>query len=463
MSLRPSILLLALLAAPALAAAESAVPELPAITPGPPVTLVEALRSAAARNAGLQALRVEIDKAQAGLAVARALLWPRAQAGLQYSRADHSDQMDLAFPGTPGTAIVIRRQDELSGSLGVSLPLLAPQAWNAVATARHGERLAELSVEGVRRELLLGVAQAFYAAQTSRSLVGMYAEQVRAAAQQLEVARARSDSGAGLRLDVIRAETDLAQTRQSHRDALLALDTARDALAVLAGRSELLLPAGGLELPVPPLDEAGLLARARGERIDLEAKAEGVELADQRLTGSLSALLPTVSAAWQASYQLTEPAGMGSTDRSRWTGLLTLNVPLFDKVSLANIRSSRAALTQARLQEEDARVQADKQVRQALRSYRTAAAQVGLAEGRVRLAREGLQLAQAAFSAGAGSSLEVSEARRALVSAEVGLATAGLQARGSLAALQQSTGADLLGLLEAEGTAGALVPLPVPG
>lgn len=428
------VLLIGLLALPA----SSGAVELPPISDGPSMSLPEALTATDRRNTQLQALRLEVDRAQAQLSTAWARILPQASAQMQYARADHADAVEVS-----GASIVIRRQNDVAGDLTLSMNLVDLQAWSNVGVAAQSEKMTGLSVEEARRQLLLATSQAYYMVEVSRSLVGMYAEQVRAAEEQLDVAKKKVNAGTGLRLDEIRAENDLAQAQQEYTDALLSLDTSRDALATLTGTEGLPLPQASPELPEPVGAETSLVRSAESRRLDLAVKAASIDLADRQLNSAWSGLLPTAGVAWQGSYQFTEPGAMGDTDRSRWTAVFTLNAPLFNWADYGQIESSKVALKQARVEEQDAKREAAKEIRQLRRKYLSAKSQVTIAERQVALAREGIELARTAFKAGSASSLEVTEARRSLVSAEVGQATARLQSKVSLAALHHALGGDL--------------------
>jgi hypothetical protein len=68
---------------------------LPKITPGPSMTLAEALDRAAKRNLSLEAAQLEIDKARAQLKQAWGLVLPVIQGESQFQHMDHQDTLDL--------------------------------------------------------------------------------------------------------------------------------------------------------------------------------------------------------------------------------------------------------------------------------------------------------------------------------------------------------------------------------
>lgn len=433
-----------------------------ALTPasGPEVTLSEAIDAADARNLTLQAARLEMDRADARLAQAWALVIPMATAGLSVVHADHADIVDfgaslseslgpileaagITLPPTESDPTVIRRQDTISGTLTAAVSLVNVQNWYTISAARKGRDVARLSVESARQQLLTGVAQAYYLALMSRSLVDMQATQVRAAAHHLDFASKRFASGAGLRIDVVRAQTNLAEARQQLLNARLSLESARDALGVLTGMGGLPMPIDTADLPLPDGDDDTLVKWAIDHRQDLAASRASVVLADRQYGTSWSGFLPTFDMAWQGTYQFTEPSSLSSTDRARWNLMFNLNVPIFQYFTIGNLREAKASARIARLKLDDQRRSAGQEVRQARRDHEAALASATLAEQQAGLAREAMDLAQTAYEAGAGSSLEVTDARRTLTAAEVNRMTRLLQVQVSRLVLHRALGTDV--------------------
>jgi outer membrane protein TolC len=302
-------------------------------------------------------------------------------------------------------------------------------------------------VEQARQSLLEGVARAWFAARTTGALVEMQEERVASAQRHLDVAEKRAAAGVGLRIDVVRTRTDLAQARQDLLSSTLAFESARDALGVLTGLGGLPVPgeAPPLELPQASPDEIIKLALDRRE--DVRVARARVELAQASLGLARTGFLPSVSLAWQGSYTFTELGGLGSDDRSRWTTVASLNVPIFSWSQIGSLDEKRAALRQAEIELEALLQQAGQTVRQALRDQRTATSAVSLAQERAELAREAVSLTEAAFAQGAGSSLEVSDAEASRLSAEVNRLTSELQAQVGTLVLLRALGADLLSVV----------------
>ncbi len=431
---------------------------------GAPLTLHGALNAADERNLTLEGVRFELDRSDAQLSRAVGLVLPVASAGATYRRADHEDTVDMtsaltatleeSLEGLPfeldtsseSEPMVVSRRDDLSGSLTVAMSVIDVEAWTSIRAAKVGTELTGASVEDTRQELLLGVAQAWYAARMTGTLVELAEAQVTSAEHHLEVALARVEAGTGLRIDQVRAEADLAQARQDLLDATLAWETSRDTLGVITGLGGLPIPTAAPVLAAPVGTDDELVELALPRRTDLVRAGAGVDVARAQIHATRARFAPSVDLAFQASYQFTEPGDMGSTDPSRWYLVASLDIPIYDHFRYVELRERKAGLRQAEVQLEDARWQAAAEVRGARRDRDTAVAAVDIAGQQAELAAEALQLTLDAYEAGAGSSLEVTDARRNTATAEVNVATTRLEADLALLSLLRATGQDMLGV-----------------
>jgi outer membrane protein TolC len=403
----------------------------------------------------LAAARIEIEKADAQLLQAWGLVLPTSQATMQFMHRDHEDTVNFS-EGMPesmsdmmgDSEMVVMPQQDLKGSIQVGMPIINAQNWYTIRAAKKGIEVARMSIEQVRQQVLLGVAQAYYVALQVKSLIDMYETQVTSSKHHLKVARARFDAGTGLRIDVIRAETDVDQAHQQLLSAHLAFDNARDAIGVLTGVSELPMPVEAKPIEIPPGTDEELSHKAVNDRPDIKAKKTTIELMETQLDGAWMQFVPTLQAGWQLDYQFTKPGDLGSNDRSRWAAVLTLTVPLYNHFRYGDLDHKRASLRQALLQKEEAELNATKEVRKARRDYLTALSSVTIAERQERLAKEALALTEASYNAGTGSSLDVTDARRRVSEAAINLATKRLDVQTTLLALLNAIGEDILELFK---------------
>ncbi|MBW2701307.1 MAG: TolC family protein [Deltaproteobacteria bacterium] len=412
------------------------------------LTLAEAMSLAEQRNLSLQAATEDLAKAEASYKKAWSSLLPVASVGLGYTIWDHAATTQMADPSSPDgfRDITIKNQQDLSGDISVSAPLIQPQAWWGVRLGDLGRGQAELSLKNSRQAILLAVAQTFYLALASKRLMDIQSEQIDRAKRHLTVADLRHRSGTGKRLDVIRASTELLDAEDQAQAASTAYDKARDALGSLLGSRDgktLPIPVEALPLKKPSWDKAEWESKALSQREDLLLGRLAVRLADEQLTQVWLGFLPSLNANWQLSYQFTEPSSFGSVDRSRWFIGLSLNLPLYDHTRYADLDQSRATLRQARIRLDDAEREALLQLRQAQRSHAQTVAQRKVAEEKVALTREALELVESAYINGTGSSLEVTDARRNWRTSEIGLASKVLENQLKLLEWLRLAGEDL--------------------
>jgi outer membrane protein TolC len=445
------------------AAGHTPLPETPLIsdekfTPGEPITLAEALDAAAKRNLDLAEATLEIDKARAGLKKSWGLVLPVIQGKFDYTHMDHEDTVNLASsiaplltamgitlpPGTSlGDPLLLNPQEKFLGALQVQVPLVNAEGWLTVQAAKKGVTVAQLSIETVRRQILLGTAQAYYFALSSKDLIDLYLTQIETAKEQRRVAEARFNAGRGMRIDVIRAETDIEKASQSLIAAELAFDNSRDVLAGLIGAKGLPMPLETPSLKIPSGSDADLEKRAMSSRADLKVDAAKIDLAKKQLDTVWMKFLPSLNLSFQGSYQFTDLPDMGSSDHSRWALMLGLAIPIYNHFRYGDLDEKRAIIKQAEIGLTNGEDKAGREVRKARRDYAAALSSVVTAEKQVALAEEALKLTEAAYLAGSGDSLAVTDARQTYIAAGFNHTTLKLKSQLALLTLLDAVGAEI--------------------
>lgn len=400
-------------------------------TPGPLVTLEEAFELARARHPSLRGVREELEKADAMLAQAWGALLPRISAQIMYTLNDEPTEVDFsAMSPIPidSDPIVIRQQHIVQASLSVQAPLFNMPILSAIDTARLGRSMAGLAEEEGARQLLLGVATAFYGSLSANELVAVQADAFAKARGRMRAAQARLDAGAGILIDVARAELELETARLAHEAALLGFDNARQALAGLLVMDELPLPAVPEADPAAPATAEELVERAAADRADVELKRLQIALAEQNLESAWAAFYPSLAVAWQLQSELTEPAGFGGR-RNAWALVFVLSIPIYDQSRYGLLDQRRAEIRQAETNLEASLLAIDTEVHSAFRSYESSLTTIDTAARQVELATEALRLAEAGFQAGAATSLDVDDAQQRVNQARTNLAVQRYQSR----------------------------------
>jgi outer membrane protein TolC len=323
---------------------------------------------------------------------------------------------------------VIRQQHIVTAQLSIQAPLFNMPILSAIDSAQIGQRMAGLGEEEAARQLLLGVATAYYGSLSARELVNVQADAFEKAKKRLKAAQARLDAGAGIRIDVARAELEVESARLAHEAAVLGFDNARQALAGLLVMDELPMPTEPEADPEPPESAEELIERADDERSDIELKELSVEMAEQNLWTAWTAFFPSLGVAWQLQSELTEPAGFGGR-RNAWALVFVLSIPIYDQSRYGLLDQRRAEILQAEENLDVALLSIDTEIRAAYRAWESSLRTIDTAERQVALAEEALRLAEAGYMAGAATSLDVDDAQQRVNQARINLAVQRYQSR----------------------------------
>lgn len=376
------------------------------------VSLEAALRRALTRNPSVTTTLADLRRAEALVEQARAASLPSLTANGTYTRLD----ADRVLNGN-----VILGANQLSANLNLTVPIFAPQRWNAWTLASDNVEAVHANSEDVRRRVGLSAARAYLTVIAQRRVVEANERARDVSRAHYDFARARREGGVGNRLDEVRAAQELAGNDARLFSSLASLGQAREALGVLLGSEGPVEPADeGVAFATPPLADAlgGLASR----RPDLHALELRVRLSERAVRRNWAEFSPTLVGQFVPFYQnpptLTQP-------ETGWQALLTLSIPLYDGGYRYGVIHEREALrTNARAGYEGAMRQARSDVRSATESLRRSGEALGSAREAARLAEEARLLADEAYRAGATTNLEVVDAERRARDADTAAAVA---------------------------------------
>lgn len=409
------------------------------------LSLEEAQRISLERNPSIQAMALEIQRAEGLMQQAWASILPNLGVGIQYNLADEPTVVSFDTGASelfgPAQELVVQQQHVAQLTVNVRQPIFNGQSIPAIRLAHLSRDLSRLTVEQVRRQMTLTVAQAFYATLSLRRTIDLLDRNLILAEENVQAARARLEAQAGLAIDVARSELQVETTRSTRVRTLLGFENARDSVAMLLGipPSELppLIEPQPVAAEVSSLDD--LVDRALADRIDLRVAHGQARAAELNLDSVWMSFAPSLNLNWQLSYTLSEISDFGGR-RSMWNLVLVANFPLFDGgTRYGQLRDRRAQIEQAQLNIEALEQSAATQVRQAFRAWRTTLTTLEISGRQHQLAIEAHRLARAAYEAGAASNLEVVDAQRSLIAAEVDREIQRLNVQLSLIELMAST------------------------
>jgi outer membrane protein TolC len=285
---------------------------------------------------------------------------------------------------------------------------------------------AEQDAEQVTQDVLATVAAQYLALQEAQAGVTI-AEEALAASRELgRVARDREAQGAGLKVDLLRAEARaaadevrLAQAQNALRDASLAL-----AVTLKLDPTVTLFPMDTTvreqTLVDPALPLAALLEQAAASRADLAAENRRVAAAESRHRATWAgAVGPRVYGTFEESAIGRSLGNLG--DRQIYGGFVGFRL---SPASIGQVQAARARLDQTRLQAERLAQRIGAEVIGAREEVLTARERIDAAARGLEAAEAALDLSQVRFKGGVGIGIEVLDAQAALAESRTNLVAA---------------------------------------
>ena len=335
----------------------------------------------------------------------------RAKASQQAVNSRLSASVRSGYTRSGSTKGVNSGSNDGDWSTGVTLSQLVydwGKTGTAVKSAKLTTQAAEKTAARTRETVIAGVRDAYYALNKAVRDVEVQQEQVHNYGQRLEWAKTYYSVGTKAKIEVTKAETDLANARLALIKAESAAEQAKAQLASAIGDPALIIDRvkDELEFADWSIEVEEALKRAQANRPDLAAEELLVKKAEMDLKSAKLTNAPSVSAS--AGYNF---GGTGYYDDDQWTTGLTLLVPVGDG------GETKARTAQAKADLKVASANRDKllqdvvlDVRTAWQSLRESAASITAARAAEKQARENLDLALGRYRAGVGDSLEVSDA-----------------------------------------------------
>ena len=382
----------------------------------------QAIDDALARNPSLAAARARVEQARAQVVIAGAL-------------ADPTLAFDVAGQSS---AFNPRSANGSDQSAGVTLPFPGKRGLRrTVATADL--RAAEFNLTQMRQLIASQAVQAYDAILVALRHRDDLQQNKNLAADFVNKTQARFMAGTVARVDVVKAKTDLAQAENDLITNERAIATARATLNRILGRM------GGapiettdtLEVPAPIASIEALEKAAEASRPEIQsfqAQLEGARAASK---------LAREFWAPDLSVSLTRNAPDGAP--TTYTSAVGFGIPVFFRQhqhgELAAARYRQEELT-ANLA--DIRAQVGLDVQTAYASASTALRQaVFIRDQLLPEAREVYRVASVSYGLGGSSALDLLDAKRTLLSAQIQYVDALGAANDALAALELAIGAPL--------------------
>ena len=281
-----------------------------------------------------------------------------------------------------------------------------------VAEAQAALYAADWGHNAAIQDVVLSVAQAYYAYLNAKALVVARRTNVEEAGRNLEAADERHRAGVATIADVLQAKTVLSQNELNLQEAEGQVKVIRGALATAVGVPAS-VPVDVGELPEDlPLDRVQksvdeLITGAMTERPDLAARRFEAEAAREHIRSVRADGLPQLVAGGSINRTFYVNTN-GPSYLDTWSGTILLRVPLFSGFEkVYNTRRAQEEAEQARATAEKAQDQVTLEVWTSYYDVQTAAQRVRTSRDLLASASQSADVAQGRYKEGVGSILDL--------------------------------------------------------
>ena len=366
---------------------------------------------------------------------------PNASLAASYSRnQDSLQQIGTTTASDQYWSIALQVRQTLYAGGGISAALDAQRLVRASAL---------LDLKATINTALLDVRTKFYSVLFAREQIKVQEESVELLQQQLKDAKNRFDAGTVSNFEVLRADVELANAQPplitARNNYRLAIDELRQSLGYSNTTPEDLrkVPAFDGTLTYAPVtyDLQKSLETARSERPELQRLRKIEEAGDANVRVQQAGYRPNV--ALVAGYELIKANQFSSFGQSLdgWLVGVQSSWAIFDgRATTGRVTQARSQLAQARLNTLQQALAIEVEVRRAISTLQEAGELAEAAQKVVAEGEEALRLANARYTAGTATQLDVLSAQVALTQARNNQLQANYSFNVALATLREAIG-----------------------
>jgi multidrug efflux system outer membrane protein len=373
------------------------------------------VQAALEANKDLRLAVTRVDQARAQLGIARAAQFPQVGAGASATTNRLSDTVRPRNQG--GEADLLSTAVDLTFELDI---------WGRLRRASEAARAELLASEETRHAVVMTLVSDVAAAYLQLRQLDLELETTRrnVASRQasLQLARDRFDAGLTSGLDVSQAEAELASTTALIPDLERRIAQTEHQISVLLGRTPQAIGRGRplTAHTTPPAVPAGLPSALLERRPDVRQAEAALVAANARIGVAKAAFFPQISLTGLFGVESVALSDLFTGPSRIWQFGPTMTVPIFTAGrTRANLAFTEALQREALVRYEQAIETAFREVEDALVAHRKAREALGEQAAAVRASRAALSIAEQRYTSGLTSYIDVLDAQRTLLAAEV--------------------------------------------
>jgi outer membrane protein len=362
------------------------------------------------------------------------------------------------IPNVAATAAYQRNSDGASNNgrdYAWSMDITARQllySGGGVAASVKGQQLAldaaVLALRAVINDALVEVRVRFFTVLLNREKIKVQEQNTELLQRQLQDVRNRFEAGTVSNFEVLRAEVALANAQPplitARNDYRLSIEELRQALGYVAASDANVVKIpeflGTLEFKPASFELRSALSTAREQRPDLIRLAKMTEAAEQGVIARRAGYQPIVSAF--GSYEWRKaPISSTKSTLDGWTVGVQSSWDIFDgRATAGRVAQARSFLEQSKLTLAEAQLNVDVDVRRSISTFQQSTELAESSKKVVEQAEEAVRLANARFSAGTATQLDVLTSQVELTTARLNQLQAYYSYNVAVAVMRQAMG-----------------------
>lgn len=378
------------------------------------------VNEAVQHNHDLEAAAARILEAEAALGVTDADRYPIVTASGDGSRTGSSHATAVQMPGAP------RVQNNVRLTLNASYELDVWGKYRRASDAARAQLLAAQSArDTVRLTLIADVAQQYFNLQAAEAQVQVIQNVLQSRADSLALLRLRNNAGLVSEYEIRQAEAEEAAARSQLAGALKTRENLQSVLAILLGRSPREVLNGQVErgqvaamqtLWVPDGLPSDLLLR----RPDIREAEQKLLAEDARIGAARAEFFPAISLTAYLGAESATLADLFTGPAGIFQFAVGLAQPIFNAHRLQfSVKAAEARREQAIAAYKKSVASAFGDVRNALNNQTAARATLEAETARIAALVDAQRLANLRYEGGISSRLEVLDADRQLLQAQL--------------------------------------------
>ncbi len=384
----------------------------------PDPVLHQLIQEALEQNRDLRLAVERIEEARARYGFTRADLWPKLDVAAGAGRQRASEE---SLPTNVTVTDVERNISGVGASAYWELDL-----FGRIRRAAEAEQAALLGTQHARAAIVLAlvadVARAYVELRNFDRQLEIANATLQSRREYAELVRVRYEGGLTSELDYRQAESELHRTAsQVHQYERLVIEQ-ENGLNLLLGRNPAPIPRGMAvaELPLPPAIPAGLPAELLQRRPDLAAAEQDLVAANARIGEAKALLYPRISLTGFFGFESAELGDLASSPARTWSFGANLLQPIFNAGQLqSRVEIAESQQRQVLATYEQAILRALREVEDALVGCRKSRDRRSALASRVEAQRRVLTLAELRYRGDVAPYLDVLDAQRQLLDAEL--------------------------------------------